>query len=121
MKIILISNTNNIKNGGGNMTHELCMALQSKGDITLLLPKNAERYDYVTYHVEYVLPEYIFDMKTPKIFDYLFFKYPGKFDFDIVHSIFEFPYALIGARLGRKHRVPFIIGTQGTYAVKPLF
>ncbi len=121
MKILLISNTNNIKNGGGNMTHELCSFLATRCDITLLLPKDAPKYDYATYKIEYVLPTYIFDVKTPTILDYIMFEYSQTKGFDIVHSLFEFPYAFIGARLAEKYDKPFIIGTQGTYAIKPLF
>lgn len=103
------------------MTHELCMSLSKMAEVTLLLPVDATHYDYATYKIEYILPRYIFDMKTPKIINYFTFKYPSTLDFDIVHSIFEFPYAFIGARLAKAYRKPFIIGAQGTYAVKPLF
>ena len=118
MKILLISSTNNIQSGAGNLTHELCMFLKDKVDFTLLLPHDEKRYDYTAYNVEYILPSYIFDTRTPKIFEYLFFKY--KTDADIIHSIFEFPYALVADRISRKNNIPLIIGLAGTYAVKPL-
>lgn len=119
MKILILSSTNNIKNGYGNVTHELCSFLNGGIDFKLLLPKNEKRYDYTSYPTEYILPEYIFDVKTPKILEYIKFNY--KTDADILHSLFEAPYAFIGARLSRKLRKPFIVGTQGTYAIKPLF
>mgnify|MGYP001598525674 FL=1 len=119
MKILLISLTNNIQSGGGNLTHELCMFLKGKVDFTLLLPWDEKRYDYTSYPVEYILPSYIFDTRNFTIFKYLFFKY--KTDADIIHSIFEFPYALIADRISRKNNIPLIIGLAGTYAVKPLF
>ena len=87
MKILLISLTNNIQSGGGNLTHELCMFLKGKIDFTLLLPWDEKRYEYTSYPVEYILPSYIFTSRTPKIFDYLFFKY--KTSADLVHSVFE--------------------------------
>lgn len=119
MKIILLSSTNNIKNGYGNITHELCEAYKEKGvDFVLLLPKSEPRYDYTSYPVEYVLPEYIFTFKTPKIIDYIFFNYSGKAD--IVHSLFEFPYALLGMKVAKKLGVPFYMGAQGTYGITPL-
>ncbi len=119
MKILLISSSNNVENGGGNLTHEYCRYLKSRGiDFILLLPKKEPRYDYVDYPVDYVLPEYIFNTRTKKVIDYLRFSYPT--DADIVHSILEFPYGLIGAKLARKYKKPFIVGTQGTYAIRPL-
>jgi phosphatidylinositol alpha-1,6-mannosyltransferase len=119
MKILLLSSTHNVKNGYGNITHELCSYLNNHFDINLLLPKNEPSRD-TSYRVEHILPPYIFDVKTPKVFQYLSFDYPSQ-DFDIIHSLFEFPYAITGARIARKYKKPFIIGTQGTYAIRPLF
>lgn len=118
MKILLISLTNNIKSGGGNLTHELCMYLKGKVDFTLLLPEDETRYEYTTYPVEYILPKYIFSTRTPRFLKYLFFKY--KTDSDLVHSVFEFPYAMIAAKIARDNNKPLLIGLAGTYAVKPL-
>lgn len=119
MKILILASTNNVENGYGNITHEYCSYLQKKGiKFKLLLPVNEPRYPYTAYPTEYVLPEYIFNVKTKKIFKYLLFNY--KTDADIVHSLFEFPYGIIGARIAKKNKIPFIVGTQGTYAVKPL-
>ena len=119
MKVLLISNTNNIRNGTGNLTHELCSALKGKVDFKLLLPAKEKRYDYTDYPVEYVLPDYIFDAKTPKILKYLTFNYHT--DADIIHSLSEFPYAFLGARIANKSKKPFIFGAIGTYAIRPLF
>ena len=119
MKILLLSNSNNIKNGYGNLTHQSCVYLQKAGiDFTLLLPHDSPRYDYATYSIEYILPSYIFDLKTTKIFDYIRFSY--KTDVDIVHSITEFPYAILAAKIAKKNKKPLIIQSAGTYGVKPL-
>ncbi len=119
MKVLLISSTNNVRNGYGNFTHEYCRALQAKRiAFKLLLPADEPRYEYTNYPVEYILPPYIFNVKTKKIWEYIKFSY--KTDADVIHSIFEFPYALIGAKIARKNKKPLIIGGQGTYAVKPL-
>lgn len=119
MSLLLLSSTNNVKNGYGNITHELCSFLNGKIDFKLLLPKSEERYEYTSYPTDYVLPDYIFSAKTPKIIDYLRFAY--KTDADLIHSLFEVPYAYLGARLAKEHKKPFIVGTQGTYAIRPLF
>ncbi len=119
MKILLISPTNNIQNGRGNITHELCMFLKGKVDFTLLLPSDEKRYGYTSYPVEYILPPHIFSARSPKIFKFIFFRYTT--DADIIHSLFEFPHALIGALIAGQNKKPFIVGTQGTYAIKTLF
>lgn len=119
MKILLLSNTNNVKNGYGNLTHQFCTYLKNKGvDFTLLLPKEEPKYSYVNYGVEYVLPPYIFDLKTKKVLEYLQFSYAT--DADIVHSITEFPYCVIAARMAKKNKKPLVIQSAGTYGVKPL-
>lgn len=119
MKILLLSSTNNRENGYGNLTHQLCHFLSRAGiDITLLLPKDEPRYAYADYKTEYVLPGYIFDMKTKKVLEYATFSYET--DADIIHSVIEFPYAILAARIALKYKKPLIIQAAGTYAVKPL-
>lgn len=120
MKILLFSSTDDPKNGYGNITRELCSTLASQVDLTLLLPQNEPERGVASYRISHVLPPYIFDLKTPKILDYLLFHFDAS-SYDIIHSLFEFPYALIAARLAKKYHKPLIIGTQGTYAIQPLF
>ncbi len=121
MKILLFSSTNNVRNGYGNITHELCMYLAQSHEILLLLPESERANGPMPYPVHYVLPPYIFDVRTPKAWKYLTFSFPLMKEYDIVHSLFEFPYAFIAARLARHFHKPLIIGTQGTYAIRPLF
>ena len=74
-----------------------------------------KKYDF---KIEYKLPPYIFRMRTPKIFEYL-----SNIDlssFDLVHSLFDFPYCVMAARLANKYNKNLIIGAQGTYGVLPL-
>ncbi|MEK7203821.1 MAG: glycosyltransferase family 4 protein [Patescibacteria group bacterium] len=119
MKILLFSSTNDVTNGYGNITHELCSRLTKEHEIKLLLPKKEPKYPHTVYPTEYVLPDYIYSFKTPKILSYALFNYQT--GADIIHSLFEFPYALLAAKIAKKNKKPFIIGTQGTYAIKPLF
>jgi phosphatidylinositol alpha-1,6-mannosyltransferase len=120
MKILLLSSTNDVLNGYGNLTHELCLFLQNRMEFKLLLPRTEKHYDYATYDIDYILPEFIFKLKTPKVWDYFRFDYKAE-GFELIHSLSEFPYALLGARLSRRYEIPLIITTQGTYAVRPLF
>jgi len=120
MKIALFSSTINETNGYGNITNELCTQFFKMGiNFTLFLPKSEmnyiKKYDF---KIEYKLPPYIFRMRTPKIFEYL-----SNIDlssFDLVHSLFDFPYCVMAARLANKYNKNLIIGAQGTYGVLPL-
>ncbi|MDO8514981.1 MAG: glycosyltransferase family 4 protein, partial [bacterium] len=114
MKILLLSSTNNPNNGYGSITDNLCRFLSKKVDIELLLPKNVERINN-PYPVRYILPEYIYTLKSPKIINYFNFKYKDNADF--VHSLVEFPYMLIGARLAYTLHAKYVISTYGTYSV----
>ncbi|MFH0906935.1 MAG: glycosyltransferase family 4 protein [bacterium] len=123
MKIAIFSATLDIRNGYGNFTHELCKQLKDKVDFVLFVPRHEAkcRYDYVDYPVEYILPEPILSFKTKKILGYLFLpKIKNIQDFDIIHSIVDFPYCILAARLANKYKKPFLITTHGTYAVAPL-
>lgn len=120
MKVLLLSSTDDPTNGYGNITKELVSYLDGRVDFRLLLPKDESGDRYRSYSAERVLPPYIFNLKTPKVFEYLKFDWPAS-DCDVIHSIFEFPYALIAARLAKRYNKPLIIGTQGTYAIQPLF
>ncbi|MFH0874126.1 MAG: glycosyltransferase family 4 protein [Candidatus Komeilibacteria bacterium] len=119
MKVLLLSSTNSVTNGYGNITHELCCYFSDKLDFTLLLPKSQKRANTAaTYNIDYVLPDYIFRLKSRQLLKYLFFNYPGQPD--IIHSLFEFPYALLAQKLANRKNAKLVIGAQGTYAVKPL-
>lgn len=123
MKILISSSTLDIKNGYGNITYELVKELcRNNHSVTLLLPvdDNFYQYDLPGVNIERVLPPYIFKITSRHIFKYLFWNYKPKTSFDVVHSLFEFPYAPLMCRLAQKLKVPFIIGAQGTYGVQPL-
>lgn len=117
MKILLLSSTNNPSNGYGSVTHNLCDFLSKKVEIILYLPKNCERIN-VSYPVKYVLPDYTYTFKSKKIIDYLMFSSNEKID--IVHSLVEFPYVLLGDKISASLRIPHVISTYGSYSVSHL-
>jgi len=122
MRVALFSSTIDAKDGYGNITYELCMHYAANGlDFTLFLPRSqhvvAERLA-LPFSVRCELPEYIFRLHQPKAFGH--FRTVDMADFDIVHSLFSFPYCFIAARSARKARKPFFMGAQGTYGVLPL-
>jgi phosphatidylinositol alpha-1,6-mannosyltransferase len=120
MKIAIFSSTIDVKDGYGNMTYEFCSQLLKKGiDFVLFLPRAAASDQKFPFPVEYLLPEYIFRIKTPKFMPYIFSGLDLK-EFTLVHSLFDFPYAFYAARLAKRHKLPFIMGAQGTYGVLPL-
>ena len=119
MKLLLLSSSIDTGAGYGNITYEYCQQLEKKGiEYTLLLPKGENVPPDLSHNVQRVLPEYIFSLKNFKALEYFFFRY--KTDADIIHSLFAFPYAIIGCNIARRAKKPFIIGGQGTYSVAPL-
>lgn len=122
MRIALLSSTLDEKNGYGNITREYCSALHANGiDFTLFLPRSEEvrvREANVTYRVACVLPTYLFTFRDPRAL--LYFRSLNLRGYTHVHSLLDFPYCVIGARSARKWKLPFIMGSQGTYGVVPL-
>jgi phosphatidylinositol alpha-1,6-mannosyltransferase len=120
MRVAIFSETIDITNGHGNITYELCRALHAKGvDFTLFLPEEEPAFGAYPFPVRRELPPYLFRVYTPKVLPHLF----GQVDlsgFDLVHCLFAFPHAYFALRMARRHRIPFIMGGQGTYAVLPL-
>ncbi|MBM3281253.1 MAG: glycosyltransferase family 4 protein [Candidatus Harrisonbacteria bacterium] len=119
MKILCFSSVFGTNDGYGQITWELTKEVSKHHEITLLVPPQKNKKE-VNFEVKEILPEYIFDLKSKKILQYLFFDFDAS-GYDLIHSFFEFPYALIAAKLAKKYKKSLIIGTQGTYAIKPLF
>lgn len=122
MKVAIFSPTVSPRDGYGNITFELTKALSQKGvDITLFLPESQKEFAEVLnlpFEVRYELPEYIFRLYQPKAFK--FWQKINVSEFDVVHSLFAFPYCMIAARSAKKYKKPFIMGAQGTHGVRPL-
>jgi len=119
MKIAIFSSTISPTDGYGNITYELCQALYSRGiNFTLFLPKDQKRKNDYSFEIRYELPRYIYRIKTPHFLCY--FKNIDLRGFTLVHSLFDFPYCWLAARLAKKYNLPFIMGAQGTYGVLPL-
>lgn len=122
MRLAIFSSTINAKDGYGNITYELCMHHAANGlDITLFLPQSEQGLVEelaLPFPVKCILPEYIFRLHQPKAVAYL--RNIDVSGFDVVHSLFAFPYCIIAARSAKKHHKPFLMGAQGTYGVLPL-
>lgn len=122
MRVAIFSSTIDVTNGYGNITYEYCRALQAKGiEFTLFLPKGERAAGDqlgLKFTIAYILPSYIFRVKLWNVWGYLF--PPSVNDFDLVHSLFDFPYCVSAAWAACRDRKPFIMGVQGTYGVLPL-
>lgn len=123
MKIAIFSDTIDTRNGYGNITKEYCRSLKKKNiDFVLFLPAsgkdrcNGSQYPF---KIDFSLPDYIFRIKLINFWSYFFPKIDLS-SFDIVHSLFDFPYCFLAARLAKKFAKPYIMGAQGTYGVLPL-
>jgi phosphatidylinositol alpha-1,6-mannosyltransferase len=122
MRIVLFSSTINPKDGYGNITNELCAELSAQGqEFVLFLPRSQKEVtntsDY-PFEIRFVLPEYIFRIYQPKARGY--FSAIDVSEFDLVHSLFAFPYCILAARSAKKYKKPFVMGAQGTHGVRPL-
>jgi glycosyltransferase involved in cell wall biosynthesis len=123
MKLLIASSTLNKKNGYGNITYELLASLNELGhEITLLLPEDDpfQENDLPGVSVERVLPPYLFRYKSRYCLKHLLWRYKSRQKFDVVHSLFAFPYAPLMCREAKRLGLPFIMGAQGTYGVQPL-
>jgi phosphatidylinositol alpha-1,6-mannosyltransferase len=122
MHIALFSSTIHPSAGYGNITKEYTSALHARGQtFVLFLPASqeatTESSDY-PFEIRFVLPEYIFRIYQPKALGY--FTSINVSEFDLVHSLFAFPYCLLAQRSAKKYKKPYIMGAQGTHGVRPL-
>lgn len=121
MKIAIISTSIDPTNGWGNITGELCSRLSKEVDIQLYVPKDSKVSDDFGYEIKAILPRQMLSARTPVFLRMLLSAIKIDGNSDIIHSLFAFPYAIPAAMAARIHRKPLIIGTQGTYGVKPLY
>lgn len=127
--MVLLSASVDPTNGWGNITRELCLTFyeefREEIEFTLYLPKNEQKKDYVVNlpykkKLKFILPNFSFSFRNLiKSLDYIGTRL-GK-NADLIHSLFCFPYALIGAKNSWFYRKPFLLGVQGTYGINPLF
>ncbi|OGJ63870.1 hypothetical protein A3E47_01315 [Candidatus Peribacteria bacterium RIFCSPHIGHO2_12_FULL_54_10] len=122
MRIALFSSDIEPTNGYGTIAHELCAAFHRRGvDFTLFLPKHLATYcrnSALPFRTCCVLPKYIHRIYQPTGLRY-FFPIDVR-SYDLVHSLFDFPYCLHACISAKWRRKPFMMGAQGTYGVRPL-
>ena len=122
MQIALFSSTINPKDGYGNITKEYCAQLTQRGlSFVLFLPRSQKEVTntaHYPFEIRFELPEYIFRIYQPKALGY--FKAIDVSEFDLVHSLFAFPYCVLAQRSAKKYQKPYIMGAQGTHGVRPL-
>ncbi len=127
MHIVLISSTNENNSGWGTITHNHCLALLSKKQsFILLLPKKAKRIvTAYSNNIEYILPNLPLSFNSIKGILQLPLLYKKiKINYQkpaVIHSLLDFPYALLGWHMARRNKLPFIFTAHGTYSVKPFF
>ncbi len=113
------------KSGYGAMADVHCRAFFEKGiAFTVMVPRSAEPVD-VPYaaSVRYVLPDLPLSFGSFRGFALiprLFVRIPlGGIRPTAVHSLVDFPYAVIAYRIARRSGVPFFFSAVGTYSVAP--
>ena len=122
MKVAVMSATLERRTGYGNITYEYCSALHRKGvEFVLFLPRGeaslAEKLR-LPFPVRCILPRYVVRYNFWNIWPY--FRRIDVSQFDLVHSLLDFPFCFLAARSAAKYGKPFLMGAQGTYGVMPL-
>ena len=112
MKIVFLTNNLDIKNGGGRFSRDLITRIKKENIEVKILTTVASDYkeeEVIVYNSKLKL--FISLFKIRKIFK----------DYDIVHAIDGFPYAIVAAicNLGLKKK--FIITAIGSGAIQPLY
>ncbi|MBM3231156.1 glycosyltransferase family 4 protein [Candidatus Peregrinibacteria bacterium] len=122
MRIALFTATADRTNGYGNITYELSRHLHSLGnEVVLFVPRNEAKFVVewnLPFEIRCVLPKNVFRLYQKEGWKY--FRTIDVSGFDIVHSLFSFPFCIPAMRSARKYRKPFMMGAQGTYGVRPL-
>ncbi|MCA9371232.1 MAG: glycosyltransferase family 4 protein [Candidatus Peregrinibacteria bacterium] len=120
MRIAIFSATIDRTNGYGNIAYELCKTLRHEGiEFVLFLPRNEKRFTKdLPFATRCVLPKNVFRLYQREGWKY--FKSVDVSAFDIVHSLFAFPFCIPAYRSAKKYGKPFLMGAQGTYGVRPL-
>jgi len=126
MRVIIVSKSVDHKDGLGAMTYNSCFYLfKRRINFDLLVSVDAERLETpFTNQTHFILP------KLPLSFSGLGLKSifkllrPIPFFIDkreavIVHSIADFPSAVLGWKIAKKLQRPFIFTAHGTYSVRP--
>ncbi len=125
MHIVLVSSTADPSTGWGTVTHNHALTLWRQGvSFTLLLPRHVPRVDAeFKDSVRYALPELPLTFHNYRAFWKIIrlwmpISYAGPSP-TIVHSLVDFPYAMLGWRLAKKTETPFFLNAIGTYSVAP--
>jgi phosphatidylinositol alpha-1,6-mannosyltransferase len=125
LRVALLSWSMIPTSGWGTFTYGLCCELAKRDDIEieLHLPVDSDPDSSLTtpFPVYRTLPRYrgSFSHRPHRIAPYIWPRF--KLDqVDVIHSLIEFPYGILARNLARTHKVPFVVTTQGTYAVTPM-
>ncbi len=125
MRIILIGNTARPSSGWGSIVYHHASALHAAGiSFILLLPHDSPRIEVpFAKNIRYSLPSLPLTFSTPlswwkmiRLFRTIDI---GEGAPTLVHSLTDFPYALIAYYMARRHDIPFFLNAVGTYSVAP--
>ncbi len=125
MHIILTGNTAEPSSGWGSIVHHHASALHAAGvSFTLLLPNDSPRIKApFAEKIRYSLPSLPFTFSTPfswwKMIQLFRTIDIGGDAPTVVHSLTDFPYALVAHRIAKQHRIPLFLNAIGTYSVAP--
>lgn len=124
MKVALFSCSADPTDGWGRLTFEYCSELARRHgiDFTLYLPHTAPRVDTpFSEQIVYSLPRLVLGLRHPRrLVRYLRWNQLQN-DVDLVHSLIDYPTAVIAEQVGHRLSRPCLVTLCGTYSVGPLF
>jgi len=121
VRIVVLSSSIDPTSGWGNITYEFCRRLCERVDLELHLPKSeGDKTHAVELRAKCDLPHFVFAFRNPLKIARYYLTSIGKIRPDLVHCLFAFPYAIIAQRAAKAWSIPYVIGAQGTFGVRPL-
>ena len=123
LKVLLLSASADPVDGWGNITCELCQQFWQSKDIQfdLHIPSEANVGEGLSFktNISKKLPKWVptFMGNPIRLLDILRYRQAERYD--LIHTLVEFPYGILARQTASQLRIPYIISTQGTYAVLP--
>lgn len=122
MHIVLLSSSIDSTNGWGNITYEFCRRLCERIDLELHLPESeGGKVQAVELDAKCDLPPFAFSLRNPFKMVRYYLTSIGNVRPDLIHCLFAFPYAIVAQRAAKAWSIPYLVGAQGTFGVRPLF
>ncbi len=125
VRLMLLSGYMDPGSGWGNITYGMCQGLLRHPDVyfELHIPRDISVTGDIPFrkHIRQTLPPWVasFHSRPYKVVPFVLPVIRPK-QFNVVHTLIEFPYCVLANRLSAREHIPLIISTQGTYTAAPM-